>query len=62
MTGRQERKITYHFFEEMFQVVIAMLCGMKIWHEIEVFGEENLEWGSVANFKYLSYDLHNFYS
>ena len=28
----------------MFQVVTAMLCGMKTWDEIEVFGEENLEW------------------
>ncbi len=42
--SRQERKITYDFFEVMFQVVTAMLCGMKTWDEIEAFGEENLEW------------------
>ena len=41
--SRQERKITYNFFEVMFQVVTAMLCGMKTWDEIEAFGEENLE-------------------
>jgi len=40
--SRQERKITYDFFEVMFQVVTAMLCGMKTWDEIEAFGEENL--------------------
>lgn len=39
--SRQERKITYNFFEVMFQVVTAMLCGMKTWDEIEAFGEEN---------------------
>lgn len=42
--SRQDRKITYDFFEVMFQVVTAMLCGMKTWDEIEAFGEENLEW------------------
>jgi hypothetical protein len=42
--SRQERKITYDFFEVMFQVVTAMLCGMKTWDEIEAFGEEDLEW------------------
>ncbi len=42
--SRQERNITYDFFEVMFQVVTAMLCGMKTWDEIEAFGEENLEW------------------
>ncbi len=26
---RQARKSTYNFFEVMFQVVTAMLCGMK---------------------------------
>ncbi|CAH8222705.1 transposase family protein [Vibrio aestuarianus] len=39
---RQERKTTYNFFEVMFQVVTAMLCGMKTWDDIEAFGEENL--------------------
>ena len=33
--SRQKREITYNFFEVMFQVVTAILCGMKIWHEIE---------------------------
>ncbi|WP_410175354.1 transposase family protein [Plesiomonas shigelloides] len=28
----------------MFQVVTTMLCGMKTWDDIEVFGEENLTW------------------
>ncbi|BEI22400.1 ISAs1 family transposase [Vibrio fluvialis] len=42
--SRQARKITDDFFEVMFQVVTAMLCGMKTWDEIEGFGEENLEW------------------
>ncbi|WP_375320587.1 ISAs1 family transposase [Aliivibrio logei] len=42
--SRQKRKITYDFFEVLFQVVTAMLCGMKTWDEIEAFGEENLEW------------------
>ncbi|MEZ9476215.1 ISAs1 family transposase [Vibrio splendidus] len=37
---------SYNFFEVMFQVVTAMLCGMKTWDEIEAFGEENLEWFS----------------
>lgn len=37
---RQARKSTYNFFEVMFQVVTAMLCGMKTWDEIEGFGEE----------------------
>lgn len=37
-------KITYDFFEVMFQVVTAMLCGMKTWDEIEAFGEDNVEW------------------
>lgn len=41
---RQARKSTYNFFEVMFQVVTAMLCGMKTWDEIEGFGEENLTW------------------
>ncbi|MGL5430328.1 MAG: transposase family protein, partial [Vibrio sp.] len=41
---RQERKTTYNFFEVMFQVVTAMLCGMKTWDDIEAFGEENLMW------------------
>ncbi|MDE1311754.1 ISAs1 family transposase [Vibrio aestuarianus] len=41
---RQERKTTYNFFEVMFQVVTAMLCGMKTWDDIEAFGEENLTW------------------
>lgn len=36
---RQARKSTYNFFEVMFQVVTAMLCGMKTWDEIEGFGE-----------------------
>ncbi|MEX9365316.1 transposase family protein [Providencia vermicola] len=35
---RQARKSTYNFFEVMFQVVTAMLCGMKTWDEIEGFG------------------------
>jgi len=42
--SRQERKITYDFFEVMLQVVTAMLCRMKTWNEIEAFGEEILEW------------------
>ncbi len=42
--SRQERKIAYDFFEVMFQVMTAMLFGMKTWDEIEAFGEENLEW------------------
>lgn len=41
---RQSRKSTYNFFEVMFQVVTAMLCGMKTWDEIDTFGEENLTW------------------
>ncbi|MEY8965217.1 transposase family protein [Escherichia coli] len=41
---RQARKSTYNFFEVMFQVVTAMLCGMKTWDEIEGFGEENSTW------------------
>ncbi|WP_342609832.1 ISAs1 family transposase [Vibrio tritonius] len=41
---RQERKTTYNFFEVMFQVVTAILSGMKTWDEIEAFGEENLAW------------------
>ena len=42
--NRQTRKITYNFFEVMFQVVTGMLCGMKTWDELETFGEENLDW------------------
>ncbi|MBY7834413.1 ISAs1 family transposase [Vibrio fluvialis] len=50
---RQERKSTYNFFEVMFQVVTAMLCGMKTWYEIETFGEENLEWfRKFSDYKY----------
>ncbi len=41
---RQARKITYDFFEVMFQVVTGILCGMKTCDEIEDFGAENLAW------------------
>ncbi|WPC74257.1 ISAs1 family transposase [Vibrio porteresiae] len=40
----QERKTTYNFFNVMFQVVTAMLSGMKTRDEIEAFGEENMAW------------------
>ena len=42
--NRQARKITYNFFDVLFQVASAILCGMKTWDEIEIFGEENLPW------------------
>lgn len=28
----------------MFHVVTGMLCGFKTWEDIEIFGEENLDW------------------
>lgn len=37
---REERRITYDFFEVMLQVAIAMLFGMKIWDEIKSYGIE----------------------
>ncbi|WP_254413519.1 ISAs1 family transposase [Vibrio furnissii] len=41
---RQSKKVSYDFFEVLFQVVVSVLCGYKTWDDIEEFGHLNIEW------------------
>ncbi|MEH0690596.1 transposase family protein [Vibrio cholerae] len=41
---RQSKKVTYNFFEVLFQVVVSVLCGYKTWDDIEEFGHLNIDW------------------